>query len=270
MPPDGSIDQALVKAISYCIKSPLPRQLEKELGQYFSWAGCSFQLDRVGSYARGVDTGTLEREKTQILGYLGFCSQQFNLPLSSLDLSLFERPDYVLSLFTFLKVRKGSTSLKPSAKTLLLSDPPFLSLLQLRGVGFPQFINFIKVIRKILAYLKTLQPLSSSHLSHLERMIPFLSTATAQLEVLFPKRQRELTQWQLIKQWTDLLEAKASSYLRPNVRVTRENAFFIQSTCLALILVGRFTPPLRACIIRGLHHPSKVSVFWLQDFAELN
>jgi hypothetical protein len=112
-----------------------------------------------------------------------------------------------------------------------------------------------------------LQPLSSSHLSHLERLIPFLSTVSAQLEVAFPKRQKDLTQWDLLKQWTDLLTAKASSYLKPNVRVNKEQAWFINSTTLTLILVGRFTPPLRACLLRELQHPSKVSAFELQDFA---
>jgi hypothetical protein len=136
--------------------------------------------------------------------------------------------------------------------------------MQLRGVGFSQFINYIKVIRKVLAYLRTLLPPTSTlspslHLSHLDRLIPFLSTISAQLEVQFPKRQKELTQWQLIKQWTDLLVSKASSYIKAHALVTREKAFFIQSTILALIFVGRYTPPLRACIIRGLHHPSKVS-----------
>lgn len=131
----------------------------------------------------------------------------------------------------------------------------------MRGVGFPQFINYIKVIRKVLAYLReTLQPLSSSHLSHLERLIPFLSTVSAQLEVQFPKRHKELTQWQLLKQWTDLLTGKASNYLKPHALVNKEQAMFIHSTSLALILVGRFTPPLRACLLRGLQHPSKVSV----------
>ena len=95
----------LVTIGSYCIKSPIPTRLEKELGDYNSWAANPFQLNRSGLYARGVDNGTLGRERTQILGYLGFCSHQFNLPLSSVGLTLFERPDYILSLLTFLKVR---------------------------------------------------------------------------------------------------------------------------------------------------------------------
>jgi hypothetical protein len=63
------------------------------------------------------------------------------------------------------------------------------------------------------------------------------------------------------------LTAKALSYLKPNVRVNKEQAWFINSTTLTLILVGRFTPPLRACLLRELQHPSKVSAFELQDFA---
>ena len=95
----------LVRTLSYCIKPPFPIRLENELEDYFSWAASPFQLNRSGPYARGVDSGTLGRERTQILGFLGFCSHQFNLPLSSVGLALFERPDYILSLFTFLKVR---------------------------------------------------------------------------------------------------------------------------------------------------------------------
>lgn len=116
----------LVKTLSYGLKPPFTTKLTKELGDLISWAGNPLQLNRSGSYARGVDSGTLDRERTQILGYLGFCYHQFNLPLSSVGLSLFERPDYMLSLFTFLKVRFKVLNTLPSLEHSLIPASPHL------------------------------------------------------------------------------------------------------------------------------------------------
>ena len=107
LPPDDTVKPELVKTLSYCLKPPFLPSFEKDLGEYIKWALNPLQLNRSGSYAKGVDSGTFERERTQILGYLGFCSEQFNLPLSRVGLALFERPDCILTLFTFLKVRLG-------------------------------------------------------------------------------------------------------------------------------------------------------------------
>lgn len=120
LPPDDTVNPGLVKTLFYGLKSPLPFKVDKELKGLNSWASSPFQLNRSGSYARGVDSGTLDRERTQILGYLGFCYHQFNLPPSSLGLSLFERPDYILSLFTFLKVRFKVLDTLPSLEPSLI------------------------------------------------------------------------------------------------------------------------------------------------------
>ena len=126
LPPDDTVNPELVKTLYYGLQPPFTIKLTKELGDLNSWSGSPFQLNRSGSYARGVDSVTLDRERTQILGYLGFCYHQFNLPLSSVGLSLFERPDYMLSLFTFLKVRFKVLDTLPSLEPSLIPASPHL------------------------------------------------------------------------------------------------------------------------------------------------
>ena len=127
-------------------------------------------------------------------------------------------------------------------------------------MGYSQFHQHLSNLRKVLTFLKTLYPNCPSLISHIERLSPFLSTLSIQLKYQFPKREKSPTLWDLIKQWADLLVVECNVLLKlPPVMLTRTQAFFIQSTIMALIIVGRYTPPLRAGIIRDLQHPSKVS-----------
>jgi hypothetical protein len=132
--------------------------------------------------------------------------------------------------------------------------------MQLRGVGYSQFHLHISNIRKVQTFLGTLHPDSPALLTHLERLQPWLSTLNTQLEYQFPKVNKTPTHWDLIKHWTDLLVGECNVVLdQPPLMITKAQAFFIQSVIQILIFVGRYTPPLRAGVVRDLMHPSKVS-----------
>jgi len=138
--------------------------------------------------------------------------------------------------------------------------------MQLRGVGYSQFHQHLSNIRKVQTFLGTLNPDSPALLTHLERLQPWLSTLSTQLEHQLPKAIKTPTHWDLIKQFTDLLVGECKVVLdQPPVMITKTQAFFIQSVIQTIIFVGRYTPPLRAGVVRDLMHPSQVARLGCQD-----
>ena len=138
--------------------------------------------------------------------------------------------------------------------------------MQLRKVGYSQFHQHLSNIRKVQNFLGTLNPDSPVLLTHLERLQPWLSTLNTQLEHQLPKAIKTPTHWDLIKQFTDLLVGECNVVLdQPPVMITKTQAFFIQSVIKTLIFVGRYTPPLRAGVVRDLMHPSQVARLGCQD-----
>ena len=78
--------------------------LRAEIKQYEGWCGAPVNTERRGRYISAVQSTTLERVESMVLGYLGYVSQHFALDARTLTLDVYAHPGYLAQFFAYLKV----------------------------------------------------------------------------------------------------------------------------------------------------------------------
>jgi hypothetical protein len=88
---------------AYALRNPRA-SLKAEIKVYEEWCGAPINTERRGKYITSVQSTTLERVETMVLGFLGHVSQHFALAPNSLTLDIYADPTYVAQFIAYLKV----------------------------------------------------------------------------------------------------------------------------------------------------------------------
>ena len=87
----------------YALKHP-PRQLIDQIGNYISWCKADINTERSRRYIKAVQTTSLAKTESLIMAFAGVVFAYYDLPLESINLSIYSNPTYVARFVGDLQV----------------------------------------------------------------------------------------------------------------------------------------------------------------------
>ena len=219
-------------------RSEIDPELASDIDSFKVWCKNPFQLDRVGTYARPVQTETWESCFDLIRGYMGYGSKYHTPPRATLPLSLkdaYSNPDIFVA---------------------------FVSYIRARGVRKGFVSSHIKVAKKLNKFFVTKSTVVADT-SHFVKMHEWLVTLDYQImaNMVEPKIQKAIPDCEHVHAWVDRLAEGAKQAIlkdRPGP-ISYATAITTQAAIIAMFVTGRHTgAPCRLSSIKSVIHPSFV------------
>jgi hypothetical protein len=209
--------------------SLVPAEVKARITAFKAWCTNPIQLDRMGRYARPVQSTTIPGNLEYIRFFLGFAIKYHSIPVTKVSLRLYQN---------------GS----------LYAD--FVAYLLARGGGLRHLAKHLSLARKInyfLASTTTYEPIWE----HAETVDEWLWALGAQLNVVLPKPERAyVPQWATVAEWADDLAEQAINdcNMEREARgsISRSTARRIHDALIVCLVVGIAVPPLRLGILKSL------------------
>jgi hypothetical protein len=219
-------------------RSEIDPELASDIESFKVWCRNPFQLDRIGTYARPVQTETWESCFDIIRGYMGYGSKYHTPPRATLPLSLkdaYSNPHIFVS---------------------------FVSYIRARGVRKGFICTHIKVAKKVNKFFEAKSTVDADT-SHFVKMHEWLVTLDYQIiaNMVEPKIKRAIPDCEHLHAWVDRLAEGAKKEIlqdRPGP-ISYTTAITTQAAIIAMFVTGRHTgAPCRLSSIKSVIHPSFV------------
>lgn len=90
----------------YGIPEPeLPSHVRSVMNNYMRWCTADINLSRSAAYTNAVQSTTVDKNRSTIRGYLGFCALRLDVPVQNLRLSLYADADKFIAFLGYLRAR---------------------------------------------------------------------------------------------------------------------------------------------------------------------